>query len=269
MAVSSRSMALAVGILLAAVAAHSQGQDLINPDRPGIADGSTTIRRGAVQIEAGVERDDQLSGGVEQRILSTPALLRVGITDALELRFEGTGYRRLTSPEEASSGWAPVSVGLKVHLQEEDANRHRPSLGIIARLFVPSGTGGFHSAEATGDLRLAADLDLTGHWSINPNAGIAFTEDNGRFTAALAALTIQYTFTPRLNAFVDGGMQAPETRGGTSSLLLDTGAAYIVGRNLQIDASIGWGAHGTTPPRLFWAAGVSRRYRPLSRSRRS
>ncbi len=258
MASSSRSVAFVAGILFAAVAARSQ--DLINPDRPGIADGSTTIRRGAVQIEAGIERDDQRSLGVEQRILSTPALLRVGITDALELRFESTGYHRLTSAGETSTGWAPASVGLKVHLQDEDANLHRPSLGIIARLFVPSGSGELHSGEATGDLRLAADLDLTDHWSINPNVGIAFTEGGGRFTAALAALTIQYSFTPRLNAFVDGGMQAPEERSGTSSLLLDTGAAYIVGRNLQLDASMGWGAHGNTPPRLFWAAGVSRRF---------
>ncbi len=255
-----RSMALLAACVLVASAATAQSEDLINPDRPGIADGSTTIRRGVVQIEAGVERDDQRSGGVDQRILSTPALLRYGITDALEIRFEGTGYHRITSTGETSTGWAPASVGMKVHLQEQDAKRHRPSLGVIARLFVPSGSGEFRSGTATGDVRLAADLDLTEHWSVNPNAGIAFTEGNGRFTAALAALTIQYNFTPKLNAFVDGGMQAPEERRGRSSLILDTGTAWLVGRDVQIDASVGWGAHGTTPPRLFWAAGVSRRF---------
>jgi Putative MetA-pathway of phenol degradation len=255
-----RILAICCVAALSAMTAVAQNDDPINPDRPGIADGSTTLRRGRVQIEAGVERDDASSGGVARRSLSTPALLRYGLTDALELRVEGTGYRRVTSDGATSAGWAPGSIGLKTHLLEEDAKQHRPSLGIITRLFVPSGSGEFRSRRATGDIRLAADLDITERWAVNPNIGVDFDYDDGRFTAALAALTVQYNFTPRLNAFADGGMQAPEQRGGTSSVLLDTGVAWIVGRNTQIDGSVGWGAHGTTPPRVFWSAGVSHRF---------
>lgn len=257
---SLRILAICGVAALSAMTAVAQDDDPMNPDRPGIADGSTTLRQGRVQIEAGAERDDASSGGVARRSLSTPALLRYGLTDALELRVESNGYRRVTSAGAVSAGWAPGSVGFKAHLLEADASQRRPSLGIIARLFVPSGSGEFRGRHATGDIRLAADLDITERWAVNPNIGVDFDDGEGRFTAALAALTVQCNFTPRLNAFVDGGMQSPEQRGGASSLLVDSGVAWIVGRDTQIDGSVGWGAHGATPPRLFWSAGVSRRF---------
>lgn len=241
--------------MVASVALAARADDdLINADRPGIADGSMTIRRGVFQVEAGVERDDLPDA---TRAIFTPALLRYGLSDRVELRAEGNGYMR----QAADSGWAPASIGTKVHFVDEDAPHHRPSLGVIARVFVPSGSGAFRSSTTNVDLRLAADLDLNEQWSINPNLGVRSQDDgDGRFTALLAAVTIQHNFSPRLNAFVDGGLQAPEERHGTSSLLLDAGAAWIIGNDTQLDTSIGWGAHGATPPRVFWSAGVSRRF---------
>ena len=35
----------------------------------------------------------------------------------------------------------------------------------------------------------------------------------------------------------------------------------IIGSNTQLDISFGWGARGTTPPNVFWSAGISRRSR--------
>ena len=56
-------------IALSAVSAFADDQ-VINPDRPGIADGSMTVGRGTFQIETSVERDDQS----HERDLSTPTL---------------------------------------------------------------------------------------------------------------------------------------------------------------------------------------------------
>ncbi len=237
-------------LLLAAIPCFGQADDdLINPDRPGIADGSGTLGRGRFQIEIGGERDDQ-SG---QKVLAIPTLLRYGLTKSFELRIETNGYNHPLDSA-AGSGLAPVSIGAKFHFRDQ------PSLGIIARIFVPSGSGDFRSKQTTGDLRLAADLNLSERWAINPNVGVAFESDDHRFTAALGALTVQYNFSKTVNAFVDGGFETPEARGGTSSLLLDVGGAWVIGRDFQLDASVGWGAHGTTVPIVFWSAGISRRF---------
>lgn len=251
-------------ILFCASALFAQSEDVINPDRPGIADGSQTVRRGVFQVELGVERDHQVASGADDVTLATPLLLRDGLTDVFELRVETTGYEHDTSTSgmdrNTQSGLAPISAGFKFHFLDEDQKTHRPSLGVIGRVFAPSGSGDLRSHETTADLRLAADLDLSDRWAINPNIGIASYVDGDRYTAALAALTVQYNFTKKLNAFVDGGFQSAEQKEGKASLLLDTGAAWIVGSDTQLDVSVGWGARGETVPNVFWSAGVSRRF---------
>jgi hypothetical protein len=240
-------MKLTVCSVLFLAASAAFAQDLINADRPGIADGSGVVGRGIFQIEAGVERDHG-SDGIS---IATPLLLRYGASKAFEFRVEGAGYIHA----DGANGLAPLSIGAKYHFADS------PSLGVIARLFVPSGTGAQRSHTANGDVRLAADINLGEKWSLNPNIGIASRDDgDGRFTAGLAAMTLQYNLSDHANVFVDGAVQSPEQRGGGASLLVDAGGAWIVGRNTQLDAYAGWGAHGATAPNVFVGAGISRRF---------
>lgn len=231
----------------AATAAHAQDADLINADRPGLADSSGVVGRGIFQIEAGLERD-HASDGVS---ISTPLLLRYGLTKAVELRVEGNGFVHSSGTDEL----APLSIGAKVHFAEA------PSLGVIVRAFVPSGSGSERTHSTTGDLRLAADINLGERWALNPNIGVASLDDgDGRFTAGLAALTVQYNLSDHANVFVDGALQSPESHGGSTALTVDAGAVRIIGSNTQLDVSFGWGAKGKTPPNVFWSAGISRRF---------
>jgi len=233
-------------LFLIASAAFAQ-DDLINADRPGIADSSGVVGRGIFQIEAGLERDH----GSDGRSLATPLLLRYGVSKSFEFRVEGDGYIHAGG----ANGFAPLSIGAKYKFADS------PSLGIIARLFVPSGSGAQRSHTTNGDVRLAADIDLSEKWSLNPNIGIASQDDGaGRFTSGLAAMTLQYSISDHANLFVDGAMQSPEEKGGTISLVFDAGGAWVVGRNTQLDAYAGWGAHGSTAPNVFIGAGISRRF---------
>src|SRR5206468_223838 len=97
--------------------------------------------------------------------------------------------------------------------------------------------------------------------SLNPNIGAAMYEsDTGTFGAFLGALTVSFNPTNRLSFFVDGGLQAPEEKQGKTSLILDTGLAYIVNKDLQLDFSVGQGVSGNTPPRPFVSAGISLKF---------
>ncbi len=210
--------------------------DLINADRPGIADGSTTVDAGKLQVELGLERDT----GNGPSSTTTPLLIRYGITKAIEARIETGGFTRSAG----DSGLSPVSAGLKIHFLD------RPSLGLIARVFPHSGSGTFKSSKTTADLRLAADRDLSEKWSIEGNIGVEHGDQN----SGLLAATLQYNISPAINVFVDGGATT-----NPSSLLLDAGTAWIIGKDLQLDFSAGFGAHGDVPDR-FVAMGVSRRF---------
>ena len=241
---------------------------LINPDRPGIADGSTVIGPRRFQIEAGYQNEFRKDAGSTERRIFVPTLLRFGIDTRWEARIEGNGYTftRTTAPGADTThtdGLSPFSLGFKYHFQDQTAVGKRASLGTIFRLFPAMGSSSFKANHTTGDLRLVADWDFTPNFSLNPNIGFGVYEDGqgNTFSTAIIAATLNYFNRARtFNPFVDFGFQGPEERYGKSSLILDAGVAYIVGRTVQIDLSVGTGVLGRTAPHPFISFGLSKMF---------
>jgi hypothetical protein len=239
--------------------------DLINPDRPGIADGSTVIGAQRFQIESGIQEEFRRSGDGQEHTFFVPMLLRFGIDSRWEARIEGNTLTRVTTFDSANtatqtSGFAPLSIGFKYHIYNSNGD-HQISLGTIVRVFPTWGSKEFRTQHTTGDIRLAADWNFAPSLklSVNPNIGVArYEDDKGRrFTAGLFAMTLNYLPSKKLNPFIDLGVQSPETTNGKAAAILDGGMAYIIGRNLQIDASIGTRVHGETAPQPFLGFGIS------------
>jgi hypothetical protein len=261
---------------LTAQTQSAEEPDLINPDRPGIADGSTVVGAKRFQIESGIQEEFRGRGDSREHTFFVPTLLRFGIDSHWEVRLEGNTFTRVTTLDSASatnhtSGFAPVSIGFKYYIFDLNG-AHQISLGTIVRVFPQWGSKEFRTQHVTGDVRLAADWSFAPSLklSLNPNVGIGrYEDDQGRsFTAGLFAVTLNYLPTNKLNPFIDVGAQFPEERNGETAVILDTGIAYIVGRNLQIDASIGAGAHGDTAPHPFLEFGISWRSKSIARERR-
>ena len=238
--------------------ALADDNDLINPDRPGIADGSFVVGH-HYQIETGVQ--EELHDGGHTRLLFVPVLLRFGINSNWEVRVEGNTYTYADSFGMHSTGYQPISAGAKYHFMDAKGTKS-PSLGFIGRVFPAVGSAGFQSTATTGDLRLAGDWNLNDQWEVNPNVGVAEYQDGAGnlYTAGLFAMTLNYNPTPILNFFVDTGMQSPEQRNGKTQIIVDAGVAYIMGKNVQLDLSVGNGISGTTSPRPFVGAGISVRF---------
>jgi len=243
--------------------------DLINADRPGIADGSTVVGPKTFQVESGIQAEFRRNADGREHTLFIPTLLRFGIDSHWEVRVEGNTYTRITSFQPASttnqtSGFAPLSLGFKYHIYDSN-NDHQLSLGTIVRIFPAWGSKEFRTQHVTGDIRLAADWNFAPHLklSLNPNIGVArYEDDQGRlFTAGLFAVTLNSNPTKKLNPFIDLGMQWPEVKNGQTSAILDGGLAYIIGCNLQLDAGVGTRVHGVTGPQPFIEFGISWRGR--------
>jgi Putative MetA-pathway of phenol degradation len=249
------------------------GQDLINADRPGIADGSTVVGAKTFQLESGVQQEFRRSGNVREHTFFAPTLLRFGINRQFEARIEGNTFTRVSTivsanPINQVSGFAPVSLGFKYQFYNSNSD-HELTLGTIVRVFPTWGSNEFRTQHATGDIRLAADWQFAPKLSLNPNVGMArYEDDEGNvFTAGLFATTLNYLRTKKLNPFVDLSIQAPEMSDGQTAAILDSGIAYIIGQNLQVDASLGTRVHGETGPRPFLAFGISWRWKPQRRWR--
>ena len=242
----------------------SDDEDLINPDRPGIADGSMVIGAKRFQIESGIQAEYRRQNGTSEYTLFFPTLLRIGISGRWEARIEGNTFtwkRDFDDTTNQVSGLAPLSLGFKYHFTDSEGARH-PSMGAIVRVFPASGTSDFRTDHFTGDLRLVADWDFAPKLSLNPNVGVGVYEDGPGevYVAGLFALTLNYLPSKNLNLFIDFGLQAPEEKNGDTSLIVDAGVAYIVGRNVQLDVSVGTGVNGQTPPHPFVSLGVSLRF---------
>lgn len=244
--------------------ALAQDDEYINPDRPGIADGSKVIGAGRAQIEAGIQKEFRGSGPASDQTLFAPVLFRVGMDKKWELRIESNTYtlQKTSDPENGVSqghGIAPISIGAKYQFLESD-EASQPSLGVIVRVFPVSGSRNFRSRNVTGDVRLAADWDFAAQWSLNPNVGLAVYEDdqNRRFNTKLLAVTLSYNPNKALSLFIDTGMQSREEKFGQSAIIFDAGVAYLPVRNIQLDFSVGGRTHGTMPPRTFMSLGISK-----------
>lgn len=103
---------------------------------------------------------------------------------------------------------------------------------------------------------------MADQWSLNPNVGVALYEDgsNRTYATRLAAMTLNFNPSKKLNLFIDTGIQSQEEKDGKASVVLDAGGAYIIGRDIQVDMSIGKGIAGRTPPHPFVALGFSERF---------
>lgn len=255
--------------LLAAIAVlfpvAAAADDAINADRPGIADGSMVVGRGRFQIETGLQQEFRDQSGERAHTVFSPTLIRCGLGDAWEMRIESNIYAwsRITAADGTftkSNGNAPFSIGTKFHFQDADSTH--PSLGIIARVSPRSGSGDYRTHHTTGDMRLVADWDFADAWSLNPNIGLARYEDGSGqvFLAGLFAATLSYSVSNKLSIFLDGAAQTPEQKNGKTMTLYDTGIAYQMTPDMQLDMSAGIRDRGDTTANQFIGAGISVRF---------
>ena len=237
--------------------------DTINPDRPDVANSSQVVGAHRVQLEAGVEWDRQRDPDVHVRTLTTPTLLRIGLSDALELRVETAGRMiahasdPATSAHTVDAGWAESAAGVKWHLADQDGTR--PSVGIIAEVALPTGSKALRGTGFRPSLNVPLEWDLGGDWSLGVMPGVGRDSDDagahstyGVFGAALGK-----AFSERLHGFAE--LAAPRiaraAHGGTQAVA-DAGVTWLVNRDCMLDAMVVHGLNRNTPD-LSLAFGVS------------
>src|ERR1700750_772809 len=128
---------------------QSADDDLINADRPGIADGSTVVGAKTFQLESGIQQEYRRSGNVREHTFFAPTLLRFGINSKSEVRIEGNTFTRVSTiisanPINQVSGFAPVSLGFKYQFYNSNRDRQL-SLGTIVRVFPTWGSNEFRT----------------------------------------------------------------------------------------------------------------------------
>jgi len=245
--------AAVLGVSAVPAVAHA-GDDVINPDRPDVANSSQVVGKGVVQLEAGVQWERQRDDDLHARTLTTPALLRIGVSDALELSVETDGRTVVHAVEPASgahattAGFADAAFGFKWHVIEQDGAR--PSLGLIGTVTLPTGSGALRGSGARPLVAVPADWDLADGWSLNvmPALGQDHDDAGRRYGYGVLAASVGKAFTERLHGFAE--LAAPQiaraAHGGTQAVA-DAGVSWLVNRDCQVDAMVMRGLNDRTP----------------------
>jgi hypothetical protein len=248
---------------LGATSAHAD--DELVTDRPDVSESSEVVGPGRVQIETSVQSLSDRSAGGRARLTNTPTLLRVGVSEQLELRVETDGYSRLqadAAPPLRASGMADTSLGLKWHMQDGDEDDFVPSVAWLFDAEFASGAREFRGQGIRPTLRVVAEWELPNGWSVGAMPGVFSDSDEagGRYTGGLLALVLGKEFTPRFRGFVEfAAEQLAASRHGGNVTSLDAGVAWVLTKDLQLDFSMSRGLSRTATDST-WAIGLSVRY---------
>lgn len=257
--------ALLAQMLALGSAAHA-GEEPIATDRPDFVESSDVVGKGRLQLETSLAWERDRQGGIKSRLASTPTLLRVGISEDWELRLETDG--RLRQRSEAAgvsartSGWSDLAIGAKWHHLDGDEETGRPGVAWLLHLDLDSGSGAFRGQGVRPSLRGVAEWEFAGGWSLGVMPGIYRDRDESgqHYTGAIMAAVLGKSLNENLRVFVElAGQQLTSSRHGGKVVTFDTGLAYTLTRDLQLDVALSRGISKTAPD-LAWTVGVSTRF---------
>jgi hypothetical protein len=248
---------------LCSCVAYAEQSDTIVTDRPDFVESSNVVGRGRFQVETSVLAERNRDDASRDTTFYTPTLLRVGINDTVELRFETDGRTVARSTDNASgvrtvqAGYSDTSVGVKWHLADEHDGA--PSLALLVHGDLPSGSAGLRGDGVRPSLRLSAEWDLPGEMSLGVMPGVAADRNaqGKRFNYGILGVVLGKDFDERTRGFVEiATPQVARAVDGGTLATFDVGAAWLLSPTCQLDTMLSRGLNRRTAD-LSWTVGIS------------
>lgn len=254
----------ALAALLCTAGLAMAGDDSISSDRPDIANSPDVVGPGRWQLEAGLGGETSRSDGSRQRLLSTPVLLRVGISDSSELRFSSNGrMQRSGTGQPTVRGWGDLGLGIKWRMaQAPEEGGLSPASALLFTVQQRTGSTAFRAAGSRPELDIALSWELPQGLDLSVMPGLyRDRNDQGEsYTGGILAISLGRAFNERWHGFVEvAGQQLARRRDGGNVLTVDFGASYLVSPDLQLDFALFRGLNRQSPD-WQWTTGLSRRF---------
>lgn len=226
-------------------------QDKIETDRPSETYAVQTLSKKQFQMEFGFQKE-QLNKE-DYTVQHPEAELRLGIIDKLELRSRVVAEtQKLYTEKVFRYGLTPIELGLKYNYFESANQKFASSF--IGYIGIPILNSEDHDpGKAFHRLRLLFENKLMEQLKLEYNIGTEWNsedqEQNWVFTfSPQAKLADRWTFyLEEFSYFQKNSLPQHHLQGGL---------AYIIGNNVQVDASGGFGLN-TASPEYIISAGLS------------
>ena len=247
-------MRCAVAMVFASGCAFAADDGIVT-ERPSFVDSSETVGNGKMQLETGVQ-DARDSGTNDWTV---PTLVRWGVADDWEVRFESDVYERSNADTARYvDGWSNLTLGVKHHVG--GASDGGPSSAWFAEVELPTGASPYRGQGARPSARWVTEWDLPDDFSLGLMPGIKYdTSDAGRFVSGSFGATLGKDFGEATQVFVElASPQITTPRYGGTQLSFDSGVQYKIGKNFQLDAAVFLGLNDHTPDATFTVGASSR-----------
>jgi hypothetical protein len=255
-------LSVVVVVLLVASPAWSQ-EDELNPDRPGVGTSATTVPRGAVQVESGVDNArERRAGEPTQRRTSLAATVRYGLLDGVELRLDGEPVVDLRGADDATNV-GDLLGGAKLRVLEGGEGMPRPRLALLPLIKVPTAPDPIGSERADFFLLGLASWNF-GRITTDVNAGlgaIGQRDPDGYLLQAIVIGSLQLEVTDAVTLLAELFYNSPTEREGTDLVGAVGGVSYKVTKNVALDAAVLTSLAGRGPDYRV-EAGITIRFRP-------
>jgi hypothetical protein len=235
--------------------------DRVSPDRAGSSVSATTVGRGTIQVETGLQyTHESIGGSPAQRQFSVQLAVRGGLTDRLELGIDGEPLVSLSGADDATNIGA-LTLNAKWVFFDSPSGSAWPTLALQPFVKLPVAREPIDSGKTDFGLLLLASFDLPAAFNLDINAGVAgLGQSSGGYLAqAQAALGLSRDVTQTLQWFTDLSFASREERHARSSLGLDVGIVWWPTLDVALDASFVTSLVGQGPDWGF-RAGVSVRF---------
>jgi len=259
---------------------------LINTDRPDYADCATVVGNGVVQFETGflrTRRNDNVTRVTNEQWMDSA--LRVGVSDAVELRLKWKGHLVeeirdvATGVDGAERGLADTAVGFKANVILQD--NWLPMQTVVGRLSFPTGSENLSSEQSEYGFAYIYSWQIRRWWFIRGSTSFDWLRQPSfalrQFQGAPAipvvvdisrdeylefgqAVSNYLQLTQRLGMFQEWFMLS---RHGSKVPLFeqyhDYGFYYYLTPNSQVDLRIGWRL-GDEHDSVFYGLGFGLRF---------
>jgi hypothetical protein len=209
-------------------------------DRPSVTASSTTVPRGGLQVEGGI----QASESAGQWTLDAPELLlRYGLLPKTELRVIVPNYFLTLS----AGGSSPRGFGdLGLAMEQQLGPIGGFDLALIPSISLPTGARGVSSGGYDPGLQLPWSRALSANWTLAGQLAAYWptVADTRNYTSELTLL-LDRQLRAGWDIFVEYAADVPQH--GGSRQLLHLGTTYKPSPNHQLDLHVGFGLTSAAP----------------------
>lgn len=244
----------------------SGGPDLDEPlmtDRPDFTEASTTVGKGALQIESGYTYVRNQDPGDNSTTHSLgEVLFRYGVfADWFEFRIQVLPLRQTTSipgPSRTVTGLSDLYLGAKIGLTPQEGIW--PEMAIVPQMFVPVGSGAFTSGDILPGVNWLYGWDVNDFLAMGGSTQFNNRLDGttgSRYTEWAQSITFNYVLTETVGAYTEWFVLIPS--GADTERVqhyLDGGFTYRLTPDVQFDLRAGFGLTGASDD-FFAGTGVS------------